>query len=527
MEEIKRLTNSRKGYRIHLKKLLAKAADIIKRQRDKSTELSDLPSLTDMRHLRDQLRRKDELISTLDAEILKHIKDEEEIATEVCEAEDIKESIATSIAHIEQIIATHVATTVGESIPITAHPHIMSQSRASTEPTSVATESTADHTVEHTPPTNVEKPPPPSDAPPSISHGAPPSLVSASHDITRLPKLSIQMFSGDTLQWQSFWDCFEAAVHRNRSITGVQKLSYLRAQLQGNALRVIAGLPLINDNYDHSVTLLKERYGEPHKLIDAHMQALIELKCRSNTLSALQVFYDSVEGHIRSLQSLGTPQEHYGSMLVPTILRKLPADVRRNLARSHDSEQWTLKELQRCILQEVRILEMGMDYSPNQSNAHTPTGAFVGKLERKQSQKSSNAQITKKCTFCKSNSHPTSKCDIIKDSQQRIEVVKTENLCFNCLGHHKVSQCTSKYRCKVCRRKHHTSLCDVNASTKPQSQPERDSATATTTTTAETKTSFLIPVSSDSTHNLTSPTGTKCLLKTAIADVRAGPHRYK
>ena len=323
------------------------------------------------------------------------------------------------------------------------------------------------------------------------------------------------MFSGDTLQWQSFWDCFEAAVHHNRSITGVQKLSYLRTQLQGNALRVIAGLPLINDNYDHSVTLLKERYGEPHKLIDAHMQALIELKCPSNTLSALQVFYDSVEGHIRSLQSLGTPQEHYGSMLVPTILRKLPADVRRNLTRSHGSEQWTLKELQRCILQEVRILEMGMDYSPNQSNAHTPTGAFVAKLERQQSQKPSNAQITKKCTFCKSNSHPTSKCDIIKDSQQRIEVVKTENLCFNCLGHHKVSQCTSKYRCKVCRRKHHTSLCDVNASTKPQSQPEMDSATATTTTTAETKTSFLIPVSSDSTHNLTSPIGTKCLLNRA------------
>jgi len=84
------------------------------------------------------------------------------------------------------------------------------------------------------------------------------------------------------------------------------------------------------------------------------MQALIELKCPANTLSALQLFYDTVEGHIRSLQSLGTPQQHYGSMLIQTILRKLPADVRKDLARSHDSEQWTWAELQKCILQEVK-----------------------------------------------------------------------------------------------------------------------------------------------------------------------------
>ena len=93
----------------------------------------------------------------------------------------------------------------------------------------------------------------------------------------------------------------EAAVHHNPSITGVQKLNYLRAQLQGSALRVIAGLPLTNTNYNHSEILLKERYGEPHKLVDAHMQALIHLSCPTNTLASLQLFYHSVEGHTRSL----------------------------------------------------------------------------------------------------------------------------------------------------------------------------------------------------------------------------------
>ena len=124
--------------------------------------------------------------------------------------------------------------------------------------------------------------------------------------------------------------CIEAASHHNPAITGVQKLNYLRVQLQESALRVIAGFSSTNENYNHSVALLKERYGDSdtHKLTEAHMQALVELKNSSNTLSSLQLFYDSVESHVRSLQSQGTPQEMHGSirMLVLIILTKLPTE---------------------------------------------------------------------------------------------------------------------------------------------------------------------------------------------------------
>jgi len=64
------------------------------------------------------------------------------------------------------------------------------------------------------------------------------------------------VFSGDILNWQSFWDCFETAVYNNKALSGVQKLNYLRAQLQVGALRVITGVPVINDSYNDSVALL-------------------------------------------------------------------------------------------------------------------------------------------------------------------------------------------------------------------------------------------------------------------------------
>ena len=45
-----------------------------------------------------------------------------------------------------------------------------------------------------------------------------------------LPKLSFPIFAGDPLDWQPFWDSFEAAIHSNTQLNWKQKLSYLRAK---------------------------------------------------------------------------------------------------------------------------------------------------------------------------------------------------------------------------------------------------------------------------------------------------------
>lgn len=91
---------------------------------------------------------------------------------------------------------------------------------------------------------------------------------------TRLPKLPLPTFDSNPLEWQAFWDSFTAAVESNPGLTPVQKLNYLRAQLHGDAAWVVGGFPLSNSNYSHSVELLKERFGQSHKLIEAHMECV-------------------------------------------------------------------------------------------------------------------------------------------------------------------------------------------------------------------------------------------------------------
>ena len=59
---------------------------------------------------------------------------------------------------------------------------------------------------------------------------------------------------------------------------GAQKFAYLRAQLEGDAARVIAGFPLTDSNYLPAVTQLQERFGQEYKIIDAHLEALLHVE---------------------------------------------------------------------------------------------------------------------------------------------------------------------------------------------------------------------------------------------------------
>ena len=183
---------------------------------------------------------------------------------------------------------------------------------------------------------------------------------------SHLPKLTLPVFSGDPLNWQTFWDSFNAAVHTNPALGSIQKFNYLKAQLQGDAARAIAGLPLTERNYQHSIELLENRFGQPHKLISAHMQALLDMLNPNTSLTSLRLFYDTIATHTRALGSLGKSKEMYGDLLVSVILKKLPVEVRRNLAREQTSTEWRFDDLTSAILKEIRVLEAGYQVTDSQ-----------------------------------------------------------------------------------------------------------------------------------------------------------------
>ena len=294
-----------------------------------------------------------------------------------------------------------------------------------------------------------------------------------------------------------------------------------RAQLRDGAERVIAGLSLTNANYAKSIQLLEERFARPHKIINAHMEALLNLPSPTDHLSSLRFFYDSIETHIRGLETLGKKTETYEDILVPIIQKKLPNGIKRNLARQNGNKEWQLDNLRKAILNEIEILEAGQNTScdyefSGNSSATTATFLTASRPRTPVSASNSGDRPTKRmCLFCKGEHSPTD-CNVVTDKEKRHSIVRDTRACLNCLNRHSVSKCKSQNHCKVCHRKHHTSLCrNVELPpTTPSTEPATTNKVPSTSTTDKTT----LP-SVSSYHIGDANKHTPVLPKTAVASV--------
>ena len=120
----------------------------------------------------------------------------------------------------------------------------------------------------------------------------------------KLPKLDMASFAGDKLRWIEFWDSFESSVNKNTKLSAIEKFSYLRSKLTGEARSAISGLSLSNENYQIAIDILKERFGNEQEVIDLHYNRLISLRPATSNTSSLRALLDNVERHIRSLEVL-------------------------------------------------------------------------------------------------------------------------------------------------------------------------------------------------------------------------------
>jgi len=143
----------------------------------------------------------------------------------------------------------------------------------------------------------------------------------------------------------------------------------------------------------HAIAILKDCFGQSHKVISTHMTALIEMTKPMNNLASLHVFHDTIESHSRGLSSLGKSEDTYDDLFV-LILGKLPKEIKQNLARETATSQWMFSQLMSAILEEIRILETGCN-DLCKSQSHT-TAAFLV-LSKPQSSK---VKSPPSCVFC-------------------------------------------------------------------------------------------------------------------------------
>ena len=145
----------------------------------------------------------------------------------------------------------------------------------------------------------------------------------------KLPKLEMIQFDGDKIKWTKFWDTFDCAVHSNKKLSDVEKLTYLMSKLTGEAKKTISGLALSNGNYRVAVKLLQERFSRKQEIIDLHYSHLMNTPRPEDTTESLRSFLNEIQRHLRSLEVLN--QDVNQAVFVSMIKSKLPTKVLVNL----------------------------------------------------------------------------------------------------------------------------------------------------------------------------------------------------
>ena len=289
--------------------------------------------------------------------------------------------------------------------------------------------------------------------PPSISGAAAPSSGSLT---TKLHKLTLPSFSGEHTQWVLFWDQFTTLVDSKRDMTNVEKLSYLKLSLKGDAAQIIPSLLVTDANYDIAKRKLEERYNNKRSIVKAHLAAIHALPAvKTESSVELRKLLESTNEHVQALEALMLPVNHWDAILVYWQLEKLDAESRKQFELAHPgTDVLTFKELTTFMDRRSRALESSGDQPEASTPKTTPKKvnqeAYFSTVEHSASSR------MKEC----SRSHSISQCDLYKQlgTRERKTVVRKLKLCMNCLGRHYVADCPSKFGCRTCNGRHHRSL---------------------------------------------------------------------
>jgi hypothetical protein len=162
--------------------------------------------------------------------------------------------------------------------------------------------------------------------------------VKKSPKTAQLPKLKLPTFDGSFTKWTAFWDTVSADVLKG-DYADITKFNYIVGQLEGTALDSVTGIHASGDNLGTLTKVLDERFGQPRKIIRAHVTELLDLPNPVHTYASLSGFYNKVMGNIRSLETLKVDIAECAAILVPIIERKLPKILREKMGT--DKKRWS------------------------------------------------------------------------------------------------------------------------------------------------------------------------------------------
>ncbi len=292
-------------------------------------------------------------------------------------------------------------------------------------------------------------------------------------DVLRLqsaPKVDIDIFSGDVLEYQYFVETFHEVVERvipdERG-----RLTRLIQSTEGEPKELIRHC--IHDErdvcYTNAMLLLQQQYGDPYRIASAYLKELHQWpKIKANDAKAFRSFNHFLikckiykkKGHLRELDSA----ENLRALVV-----KFPINLQDKWNRRSD----------RVKITDSRMAEFGDFCDFVDTESRIVNDPIFSQEALKGCQDSSSSISTRclatsmdeakpkvevdLCPMC-SGEHDLEDCDKYKERTRsaRMKFLFEKRLCFGCYDRvtstHKAESCNQKRVCTVCQEQHPTGL---------------------------------------------------------------------
>nr|XP_029717309.1 uncharacterized protein LOC115260536 [Aedes albopictus] len=168
------------------------------------------------------------------------------------------------------------------------------------------------------------------------------------HPDLKLPRMNLPVFSGNILDWPSFYDLFENAVHSNPSLDS-QRLYFLKTNLAGEAASLVSHLKIEDANYAPALAKLKERYNKPLNIAAQHIQRFLSQPAMTSpSESGLRSLHDVSDDVVRALKAMGREDREIWLLFI--LVEKLDPETkqlwRQKRAELQDGDitlEWFLK----------------------------------------------------------------------------------------------------------------------------------------------------------------------------------------
>ncbi|XP_062557924.1 uncharacterized protein LOC134222785 [Armigeres subalbatus] len=291
----------------------------------------------------------------------------------------------------------------------------------------------------------------------STSSTAANSFVAASplSDL-KLPRMNLPTFSGNYLEWQSFFDLFESLVHANPSLKDSQRLYFLKTNLDGEAASLISHLKIEDANYRAALDKLKARYDKPREIANKHIQRfLAQQTLTTASASGLRSLHDVSDEVIRALKAMN--REDRDTWLLFILSEKLDSDTKQVWCQKiseMNEEDITLQAFLKFLESRSFALHAAQ---PTRSRPIIPFKPFPKAQAR--SAMTYVATNSPFCTICSNPHHHIYQCGkfLHMGPDDRLAHVNHLQLCLNCLKPHQEDICRSGM-CRKCHQPHHTLL---------------------------------------------------------------------